>query len=214
MGRSSVYFEELGMIDLGHAGVGDYDHADVHRSTGRVFVANVGLGRVEVLDGPGRRHLGAIPGCVGASGVVLAGEQVVAAARGSGEVLVINPRAVEVTSRFTVGPSPNGLAWDHARGQLLVADTTDFTARVFDLEDGRELARRQLAGRPRWAAYDAARDAFYVNVRDPAVVAVLGGGDLRFMTSVEIDAVGPHGLGLDVATDVALVACDDPHWCG
>ncbi len=204
-----MYLEEVGRIDLPHGGSGDYDHADVHRSTGRVFLANTELGQVEVLDGLGGRYLTSLPGCPGASGVVLAGERVVAAARGTGEVLVIDPAIAEVVHRFAVGPAPNGLAWDHVRGQLLVADTSDFTARVFDLDHGREIAERQLPGRPRWAAYDAPRDTFYVNVRNPAVVAVLAGRDLELTATVEIGAVGPHGLGIDAATGTMLVACDD-----
>ena len=204
-----MHLEELGRIDLPHDGAGDYDHADVHRSTGRVFLANTELGQVEVLDGLGGRHLASIFGCPGASGVALAGERVVAAARESGEVLVIDPGTAEVVSRFAVGPAPNGLAWDHSRGQLLVADTSDFTAGVFDLDHGRKIAERRLPGRPRWAAYDAARDAFYVNVLHPAVVAVLSGRDLDLTATVEIGAAGPHGLGIDAAAETMLVACDD-----
>lgn len=204
-----MQFDELGRIELPNGGSGDYDHADVHRPTGMVFVANTELGQVEVLDGLGCRHLTSVPGCAGASGVALAGGRVVAAARGSGEVLVIDPPTAEVLSRFDVGPSPNGLAWNRARDQLLVADTSDFTARLFDLPGGGELATRELPGRPRWAVYDEARDAFYVNVRDPAAVAVLSGRGLQLNASAEIGAAGPHGLGVDAVTNMALVACDD-----
>ncbi|MHB1718354.1 MAG: YncE family protein, partial [Acidimicrobiales bacterium] len=66
-----------------------------------------------------------------------------------------------------------------------------------------------LAGQPRWAASDPTRDAFLVNVQDPAVVAVLSAEDLQLTMSVDIDAAGPHGLGIDCTTDTALVACDD-----
>ena len=47
-GGSPVLIEELGRIDLPHGRSGDYDHADVHAPTGRVFVANTELAQVEV----------------------------------------------------------------------------------------------------------------------------------------------------------------------
>ena len=188
---------------------GSYDPADVHLRSGRVHLANTALDQVEVLDGPGASHLASIAGCAGASGVLAVGEAMVAAARGSGEVLVLDGATAQLLRRFPVGPAPNGLAWDHSRGQLLVADTSDFTAGVFDLDHGRKIAERRLPGRPRWAAYDAARDAFYVNVLHPAVVAVLSGRDLDLTATVEIGAAGPHGLGIDAATETMLVACDD-----
>jgi len=200
--------EEIGRVALPHANSPGYDHADVHSPTGRVFVANTELDQLEVLDGPSLTHLATIPDCEGASGVLVAEDRVLGAARGSGELLMIDASALEVVRRFPVGPSPNGLSWDALRRQVLVADVLNSTARVFDL-DGRQVAERQLGGRPRWVLYDSTRDAFLVNIREPAAVELLRADDLALIASIAVDAQGPHGLGLDFATDTALVACDD-----
>jgi YVTN family beta-propeller protein len=204
---SHMRLAEIGRIDLPHGESAGYDHGDVHGPTGRVFLANTELGQVEVLDGPALTHVASITDCEGASGVLVAGEWMFGAARGSGEVLVIDASTTQVVRRFPVGPSPNGLAWDASREQLLVADVADSTARLFSL-DGRPVADRRLAGRPRWAMYDPGRDAFLVNIRDPAAVEVLRASDLALSRSMPVDDYGPHGLGVDVASDTALVACD------
>ncbi len=187
---------------------GDYDHADVHLRSGRVYLANTALDQVEVLDGPGASHLGSVAGCAGGSGVLAVGEAVVAAARGSGEVLVLDGATAQLLRRFPVGPAPNGLAWDPDRARLLVADTSEHTARVVDL-GGSAIAAVALPGRPRWAVHDACSGHFYVNVKDPAGVVALDAVDLATVGWLALEAIGPHGLGLDAERGVLLVACDD-----
>ena len=198
--------KRIATIDLPSGG--DYDHADLHVSGGRVYLANTALGQIEVLDGPGVSHLGTIPECAGGSGVIAAGEVAVAAARGSGELLVIDGATAQLLHRFRVGPAPNGLAWDPDHGRLLVADTSEHSARLVDL-DGLAIATVALPGRPRWAVHDAPSGRFYVNVKEPAGVVALAAANLAMVGWFPLEAVGPHGLGLDTERDVLLVACDD-----
>ena len=51
---------------LGAGGEG-FDHADVHKSSGRVFVAHTATGRIEVIDVERSVHLKTISGSPGAS---------------------------------------------------------------------------------------------------------------------------------------------------
>src|SRR5438034_11495850 len=72
---------------------GDYDHGDVYLESGRVFVANMAAGTVEVIDGENLCHLATIPDCPEASDVLAAQDEtlIFAAARGAGKLLVIDP---------------------------------------------------------------------------------------------------------------------------
>ncbi len=196
----------IATIDLPSGG--DYDHADVHLPSGRVYLANTALDQVEVLGGQSASHLGTIAGCAGGSGVLNVGNAVVAAARGSGELLVLDGRGAQLLRRFPVGPAPNGLAWDPDHTRLLVADTSEHSARLVHLE-GSTAAAVALPGRPRWAVHDARTGQFYVNVKDPAGVVALDAANLAVVGWFPLEAVGPHGLGLDSERDVLLVACDD-----
>lgn len=187
---------------------GDYDHADVHLPSGRVYLANTALDQVEVLDGPGASHLGSVAGCAGGSGVLAIGDVVVAATRGSGELLVLDGASAELLRRFPVGAAPNGLAWDRDGARLLVVDTSEHAARLVDLE-GSTIAAVALPGRPRRAVHDARSDRFHVNVKDPAGVTARAVEDLATVGWFPLEAIGPHGLGLDTEHDALLVACDD-----
>lgn len=186
-----------------------FDHGDVHLATGQVFVAHTQAGTIEVLDGPGLRHVATIPGCPEASGVFVAQEDglVFAAARGSGQVLVVDVVTLAVLRTVAVDPRPNGLAWDSARRRLLVADVEANTARFITTE-GDTLAVAPLPGRPRWCVYDVARNRFLVNIREPACIAILDAVDCRLLDCWPVASAGPHGLDLDAADDQIFVACD------
>src|SRR5260370_41937942 len=95
----------------------EFDHGDVHRATGRVFVAHPQAGTVEVLDGAELRHIATIGGCPEASGVLVAqaDDLVFAAARGAGQVLVIETSTLTVRQTIPVDALPKVLLWDPPR---------------------------------------------------------------------------------------------------
>ena len=190
----------------------EFDHGDVHQSSGRVFVAHTHTGTVEVLDGVQGTHLATLPGCVEASGVLVAQDAnlVFAAARGAGNVLVIDAVQLTIHQTIAVDPRPNGLAWDGAHQHLLVADVQAHSARLVT-PTGEILAVTPLPGRPRWCVYDAPRARFLVNIREPACIQLLAAETADPVAQWPVASLGPHGLDLDVADNLALVASDEGH---
>jgi DNA-binding beta-propeller fold protein YncE len=61
--------------------------------------------------------------------------------------------------------------------------------------------------------YDAPRQRFLVNIRDPSCVVALAANTLREVARIDGLAVGPHGLDLDRAGHRAFVACDAGFVC-
>lgn len=201
--------EAQGAIPIPPQRASEFDHGDVDRTSGRVFIVHTQAGTVEVLNGQERRHQTTIAGCAEASGVLVAQEAglVFAAARGAGQVLVISVGTCQITHRIDVDPKPNGLAWAGQRQHLLVADVQANTARLVTSR-GETQAVTALPGRPRWCVYDTAHDRFLVNIREPACVAVLAGETGVVVDQWSIPSAGPHGLDFDAATGYAYVATD------
>ena len=200
----------LGRVDLPSDNGGGFDHADVLLPGGRLFVAHTANGTVEVVEGEGFRHVATIPGCPGASGVLCAQAEtwMFAAAREGGHLLVVDGATLERVRTITVGPRPNGLAWDPDRHGLLVADVEQDNARLIDPTTGVTRAITSLPGRPRWCVYDRARGRFLVNIQDPPVVASLDATSNQLQGVIPIACAGPHGLDIDPGADRAFVACD------
>ena len=189
---------------------GAFDHADVYHASGRVYVANSSAGTVDVLDGPGATHLATIAGCPDASGVLCAQKDglVFAAARATGNLLVLNAGDGTLRRTIGVGQSPNGLAWDSLRKRVLVADVTDNQARLLDPYTGNTLATAPLPGRPRWCVYDSFSDRFLVNIREPSLVQWLATETLELGDTISVPSDGPHGLEVDAIPQRAYVATD------
>jgi len=206
-----VSLELRGEVQLpGHTGPGGFDHGDVHAASGRVFIAHTANGTVEVVDGERLEHLVTIDGCAEASGVLCppSTNLVIAAARGSGSVLFIDPTTCAVTGTVEVGGKPNGLAWDARRRRILVADVAGNSVSIVDRIGGRIVASGSLPGRPRWAVHDSGRDHFLVNIREPSMVALVNSETAAVIETWPASSAGPHGLDLDIGRGRAFVACD------
>ena len=72
----------------------------------------------------------------------------------------------------------NGLPYDHGRRLVLVANVGDpaipgsHTLSVVSLSDRAMRAEITVPGRTRWAVYDPDAQAFYVNIAEPAQIAL------------------------------------------
>ncbi|HEX2909924.1 MAG TPA: YncE family protein [Chloroflexia bacterium] len=197
-------------VELPKHETGGFDHADIHLPSGHVFVAHTALGQVDIVDGPAGNYLGAVPDCPEASGVLSANAAnlMFAAARSTGQILVLRMPSGELVRTIKVGSAPNGLAWDEGRQHLVVANVKDFKTRFISPETGKELLEVALPGRPRWCVYDQGRDCFWVNISDPALVVGLAGDTGALSASLSVAYRGPHGIAIDEATGRLLVACD------
>ena len=193
-----------------HLGDGGFDHGDVHPPSGQVFIAHTANGTVEVIDGGGLQHVATIDDCAEASGVLSAPETgvVVAAARGAGHILMIDPTTHAVRRKIAVGGRPNGLAWDSRRQRVLVADVAANAMSIVDPSSGKLRVTTSLPGRPRWAVYESTSDRYLVNVRNPSTVAVIDAESGKIRNTWPVSASGPHGLDIDRIAGRAFVACD------
>jgi YVTN family beta-propeller protein len=196
-----------------HRNPGGFDHGDVHEPTGHVFVAHLASGTVEVVDGETLTHLATIEDCAEASGVLSCPEDdlIVAAARGAGHVLVIDPVTNAVRQKIAVGGRPNGLAWDSHRRHVLVADVQGNRLAIVKPSTGELLAAGSLPGRSAWAAYDRAADRYLVNIRSADVVAVVDPESGAIRNTWNVSCSGPHGMDMDRDAHHVFIGCEDGH---
>src|SRR5215470_14211344 len=71
-----MILDHVGYIDLPpHAGPGGFDHAAVHRRTGRVYVAHTANDALDVVDGTTGRYVETITGLPAVAGALVSDEQ-------------------------------------------------------------------------------------------------------------------------------------------
>ena len=172
----------LGHIDLPeHRGAGGFDHADVHASSDRLYVAHTSNDALDVIDIARDQYIESMPGLTAAAGVLVSEARglVFTSNRGENTVSVFEPHAERDAFKISVGVKPNGLAFDPARGTLIAANIGDasipysHSVSVVDLARRERIAEVKVPDRTRWAIYDAARDMFFVNIASPARIVVI-----------------------------------------
>ena len=196
--------ERVGFIPVPVGEKPGFDHADVYRRGGRMYVAHTGADRVDVIDCRTRTFLRSLPDLPGVAGVLIDEEHdlLFTSDRGAARASVFHCSDEQLRGRVEVGPHPNGLAYDRRRRRLYAFNLGEplgesCTASVVDLDSMRVLGELALPGRPRWAVYDEERDRVYGNIRDPAEIVVIDCARPEIERTLPVPAAGPHGLWLD-----------------
>jgi DNA-binding beta-propeller fold protein YncE len=215
---SSLLLKLCGYVGLPeHTGRGGFDHAAAHAHSGNVYVAHTANSAVDVFDPEARKHLFSVPQLPGVAGVLVSDEAqlIIATNRAENTVAIFAPGPDPQVAKIAVGLRPNGLAYDHGRRQVLVANVGDcaipgsHTLSVISVKDHAMRAEISVPGRTRWASYDPDAQSFYVNIADPAQIVVV---DARRPDTIShaysIPSAGPHGLDHDLSTHRLFCACD------
>ena len=208
----------LGHIELPpHRSDGGFDHADIHPPTDRIYVAHTSNDSIDVIDCARDLYIESVPGLAAVAGALVSEARglVFTTNRGENTVSVFAPRAERNAFKIAVGVKPNGLAFDSARGTLIVANVGDpsipdsHSVSVVDLGRRERIAEIKVPGRTRWTIYDAALEMFFVNIAFPARIVVIDARDpTRISKEYDVPAAGPHGLELDPVKGRLLCACD------
>jgi DNA-binding beta-propeller fold protein YncE len=210
--------EHLGYIELPpNVMSGGFDHAAMHRASARLYVAHTINDALDVIDCASDRYLHSIPSLTGVAGVLVSDERnlVFTSNRGENSVGIFSPDDEASLVKIGVGVRPNGLSCDPSRNLLLVANVGDpavlgsFTVSIVDVTKQTMLASVPLPGRTRWTIFDPQSNAFYVNIMEPAQMAIIEASrPTQVARMFDVPVAGPHGLDFDVERRRLFCACD------
>ena len=196
--------ERIGFVSLPPGEAAGFDHADVYVPGRRLYVAHTGADRVDVIDCDELRHTGSLADLPGVAGVLVEelDDLLLTSDRGCARVSAFRASDAELLGRVSVGPHPNGLAYDARRSRLYSFNLGEpvgegCTASVVDVRGLEVVSELVLPGRPRWAVWDGRRDVVYANIREPASIVAIDCDRVEIDRRYEIPSAGPHGLWLD-----------------
>lgn len=210
--------KHLGYIELPpNVKSGGFDHAAIHRASARLYVAHTINDALDVIDCASDRYLHSIPSLTGVAGALVSDERnlVFTSNRGENSVGIFSPDDEASLVKVGVGVRPNGLSCDPSRNLLLAANVGDpailgsFTVSIVDVTKQTMLASVPLPGRTRWTIFDPQSNAFYVNIMEPAQMAIIEASrPTQVARMFDVPVAGPHGLDLDVERRRLFCACD------
>lgn len=196
----------------GHASRLDYASIDTVRR--RLFIAHLGDSNVIVFGLDARKPLDIVPDIGHVHGVlaVAALGRVYASATSSNEIVDIDASSLAVRARSAGGFYPDGMAWVPAHNELYVSDEHGRSETVIDTRTDQRIATLALDSTVGNSAFDSASGHVFVSAQsanqlveiDPARHAIVARYDLP-------GADSPHGLLIDAADRLALIACESNH---
>ena len=166
--------KHLGYIDLpAHAQPGGFDHAAVHRRSGRLYVAHTINAALDVIDCATDRYLYSIPNLTGVAGALASDERglIFTSNRGENTIGIFAPDAETDLVKVPVGVRPNGLSFDPQRGLLLAANVGDpalagsYTLSMVDMLRREMIASVPVPGRTRWAVFEPNDEPLWAQIR-------------------------------------------------
>jgi DNA-binding beta-propeller fold protein YncE len=213
-----MILEQIGEVQLpAHDKPGGFDHAAVHVRRQRLYVAHTANDGLDVVDCASNSYIGSIPHLEGVAGALVSEEHdlVFTSNRAENTVGIFSPDREEALIKVKVGQRPNGLAYDPGRRLLLAANIGDpakpgsFSVSLVDASARTMIADVPVSGRTRWVIFNGEVESFYVNIADPPQIAVIEASNPSSVArTIEVPAVGPHGLDLDAGTQRLFCACD------
>jgi len=190
-----------------------FDYASVDSTRHRLFFADLGDGRLTVVDTRARRVVRRVPGIPGAHGalVVPGLRRVYVTATDTQELVTVDERTYRVLARTGTGDFPDGIAYDPETGSVFVSNKTGESETVIEAASGRVLATVPLGGAAGNVQYDPVDRRMLVNVQSRAEVAAIDPAtrnvERRFPVGGDCD--GNHGLLIDPPARLAFIACED-----
>jgi YVTN family beta-propeller protein len=190
-------------------GVTRFDYQSLDTTTGRLFIAHLGDGRLVVFDTRERRVVSDLPGFPEVHGVWAIPElgRVYASATGAHQVVVVDAKTLAVIARAAGGDYPDGIAYAPGPRRIFVSDEHGRADVVIDAETNRMVSQVALGGEAGNTVYEPGSGCILVAVHerndlvaiDPATAKIVG----RYPVA---GAAQPHGVSVDVVGRLAFVA--------
>jgi len=193
-------------------GPGRFDYQSLDQSDGRLYIAQMGAGRLLVFDIKTDRVISSHPGFPRVTGVlaVPALHRVYASSAARHELVVLESPTLRVRNRIPDIRFPDGIAYAAEAGKVFVSDEYGERDVVVDARTDRKVGVVALGGEAGNTQYDSVGRRIWVAVQtrnqlvaiDPLADSIVGRYDLP-------GGNHPHGLYIDAPHRLAFVACEE-----
>ncbi len=190
-----------------------FDYQSFDSTTGRLYIAHMGAGEVDVFDTASQTVVGTVTDLPTVTGVLVVPDlkRVYAAVAGSHEVAVIDTETLTVIERLGEIGFPDGLDFAPEQQRVFVSDESGGGELVIDATTNTVVTTIDLGGEAGNTHYDAGSGCILVAVQtrdelvaiDPDSLAIVGRYDMG------IECQSPHGFLVDALARRAFVTCED-----
>jgi DNA-binding beta-propeller fold protein YncE len=223
-------FRLVGDFPLGSA-TNRTDYESFDPTTARLYIADMGAGRLLVFDTDKDKLLtqrdgfakitgvlavpelhrlyASVPGGGPVSALVV-GLGMLGLSSGTGRIVSLDISNLTEVARLPAGVFPDGIAYDGADARIFVSDEFGGAVTAVDVKSNHVLARIELGGEAGNVQYDRVTGKVYAAVQSRNELAVIDPTKLAVTGRIKLmGCKHPHGLAIATDAAVAYVACDE-----
>lgn len=197
-----------------------FDYQSLDAPAGRLYLSEMGAGRLLVFDVRRRRLVTRLAGFADATGVlavpslrrvfVSSPGNLWDRAIGGGRVIAVDSATLQRVGAVDVGRFPDGLSFVHKLSRVFVSDEFGGALSVFDGLTLRAISTVPLGGEAGMNAYDPVGDRVWVNDQSDRRLLAVNPQTLAITARIKLPSTcrHNHGLLLDAADRLAFIGCD------
>ena len=188
-----------------------FDYASLDPQQGLLFIAHLGASQVIEVDIHNNRVVRTIDNLPGVHGVIVVPElhKVYATATNANQMVILDEDTGTPLARGATGEYPDGLAYDPKHATIWTTNESGGSETILDAKTANVRATITLGGEAGNVYYDATTGNMLVDVQTRNELAVIDTTTDTITRRVALpDCDHDHGLTIDTADRLALVACD------
>lgn len=207
-----------------------FDYVTLDSTTGRLFVAKMGSGKLIVFDTKEQKLTAELAGFPKATGVLavpdlhkvyasVPGAGIAASlsvalgiaglSSGSGAVAILSSDTLKEIARVPGGVFPDGIAYDPEEAKIFVSDEMGGAIDVIDARADKVIGRIDAGGEVGNVQFDPTTRMVYAPIQSHNEMAVVDPKEGRLVGHFPLPGgKHPHGLRIAGSTAIAYVACD------
>ena len=222
-------FMHVADVKLG-APTSRFDYQSFDPATSRLYIADMGSGRLLVFDTRAQRLIASLDGFPKITGVLavpalhriyasVPGGGIAASlsvalgmaglSGGSGQVVVLDDSSFKEIARVPAGVFPDGIAYDPDDGRIFVSDELGSEIIVIDANNSSRVARIAAGSEVGNVQYDPITKRIYAALQSRNALAIIDPKTNRLIDRISLPgAEHPHGLRIADGAPIGYIACD------
>jgi DNA-binding beta-propeller fold protein YncE len=192
-----------------------FDYQSLDSTTGRLYLAHLGAGRLVVFDTRTRKVVADLPGFPHVHGVLAVPDlhRVYATVsplsrKQIGHLVALDTQTLEILSRTPTGIHPDGLDYDPGNGRIFVSNEWGNSLSVIDARSFHPVGTIPLGGEVGNTRYDASSKRIYSTVQTRNLLVRIDPATLQITGEIALPCRHPHGLWIESRLHQAFVACE------
>jgi YVTN family beta-propeller protein len=223
-------FTHIADVNLGGS-TSRFDYQSFDPATARLYIADMGSGRLLVFDTRAQRLIASLDGFPKITGVLavpalhkiyasVPGAGIAASlsvalgmaglSKGAGQVAILDDSSFKEIARVPAGVFPDGIAYDPDDGKIFVSDELGSAIVVIDANTNKPVARIAAGSEVGNVQYDPLTRRVYVPLQSRNELGIVDPKSNRLINRVGLPgAEHPHGLHIADGAPVGYIACDE-----